>query len=67
MSNNDIGFYEDENKVLEIVHEKTYYKLNKMGELLFKDASTSVYDKETDYIFHIPKDSIIKDVNIDLK
>lgn len=67
MNKDNIGFYEDDSKVMEVVHEKTHYELNAMGKLLFKNPDCGVYDKEIDYIFHIPKDSIIKDINIDLK
>lgn len=67
MNNKDIGFYEDDSRTMEVVHEKIHYKLNSMGKLLFNNADSGIYDKEVDYTFHIPKDSIIKDVNIDLK
>lgn len=63
-----VGFIEDDSKEMEVVHEHKYHKLTEIGSLLFKEPMTEIdTDFETDYIFHIPKDSIIKDVNIDLK
>jgi hypothetical protein len=67
MNKDNIGFYEDNQKILEIKHEKYVPKLNSLGQFLFKEPMEQWGDHETDYIFHIPKDSIIKDVNIDLK
>jgi len=67
MNMNHIGFYEDNQNIMEVTHEKNTYELNNIGKFLFKGSMGEINDKETDYIFHIPKDSIIKDVNIDLK
>jgi hypothetical protein len=67
MNKNNTGFIEDNQKALEVKHEKKVMKLNSLGKFLFKSDWGQWGDFETDYIFHIPKDSIIKDVNIDLK
>lgn len=67
MNKDNIGFLEDNQKILEIKHDKYVYKLDNLGKFLFKEPIGEFGDHETDYIFHIPKDSIIKDVNIDLK
>lgn len=67
MNMNHIGFYEDNQNTMEVVHEKNAFELDTLGKFLFKGSMGNISDVETDYIFHIPKDSIIKDVNIDLK
>jgi len=67
MNMNHIGFFEDNQNIMEVVHEKNVFELDSLGKFLFKGSMGEISDTETDYIFHIPKDSIIKDVNIDLK
>ena len=63
-----VGFIEDDSKEMDVVHEHKYFQLTELGSFLFKHPMSEIdTDFETDYIFHIPKDSIIKDVNIDLK
>jgi predicted signal transduction protein with EAL and GGDEF domain len=67
LSKDNIGFVEDNTKIMEITHTKEVDHYNSLGKFLFKGDEIVYSDQETDYIFHIPKDSIIKDINIDLK
>ena len=67
MNFKNIGFYEDNQNIMEVTHVKNTFELDYLGKFLFKSSMGQISDVETDYIFHIPKDSIIKDINIDLK
>lgn len=67
MNTNDVGFIEDDTRVMETYYEKKVYELNKLGRFLFKNPMNEDEPKLIDYVFHIPKDSITGDIAIDLK